>query len=217
MFSCLMSLLCCLPLPHPCSPHHCAPPPLHPPLPLLRWRLSSLKAALKLCFFQHSPNCSYKEFEMWTNKRNCSWVMELIKTGFLQIRIISLLDALFSAQTGLLFSVSVLCPSPDTHSSLRLSLILSHISGLCGAPDVTAGQVLGICRRAVWMCVLAPSLSWSQRNICLLFSRQVCSVHLLPASRLFFMTFLRTFSSLLCHSCPNVSYGLKTCWELSGV
>lgn len=157
---CLCSAVCLCPIPAlPISVlHHLSI------LPLLRWRLSSLKAALKLCFFQHSPNCSYKEFEMWTNKRNCSWVMELIKTGFLQIRIISLLDALFSAQTGLLFSVSVLCPSLDTHSSLRLSLILSHISGLCGAPDVTAGWVLGICRRAVWMCVCWHPLCFGARE-----------------------------------------------------
>lgn len=151
---------------------------------------------------------------MWTNKRNCSWVMELIKTGFLQIRIISLLDAPFSAQTGLLFSVSVLSLSLDTYSSLHLSLILSHVSGLCRAADVTAGWVLGVCRRAIWMCVLASSQS--QRNIPLLFSRQACSVHLLHASLLLSVTFLRTSSSLLCHSCLNVSYGLKTCWELSG-
>lgn len=59
--------------------------------------------------------------------------MELIKTGSLQILIVSLLDAPFFAQTGLLFSVSVLCLSPDTYSWLQLSLIVSHVSGLWGS------------------------------------------------------------------------------------
>lgn len=72
----------------------------------------SSKASLKLCFFQHSKLFSHlpcKELEMWSDKRNCSWVMELIQPGFLPESSIYWMPPLFS-QTDLPSSLPALCP-----------------------------------------------------------------------------------------------------------